>query len=136
MSIVLNELKRLFPGRKIMVNKKDWQGYSIFKKISIVAGAFMGLVAVATVLTKAYGHFTTDAEALAAHIVLAGELEVYKVSETVKFKNDRLDRITRELKRIRLELANPNIELWKEKQLLLDKTDWEKTELCIQNDTC
>jgi len=123
--------------------KKDWEKYSMWKKIGLITSAITGIVAVTAIAFAGYDHFHTDSEALSAatlnetqRLVISSTHQTDRRTDAEVRKSDRLDRVERELKRIRLERADPNIAEWREKQLLIDKDEWDDKVECIRDDTC
>lgn len=94
-----------------MLKRKEWVGFSILKKTTIVTTAFLGLVGVATAVYAGYSHLRTEPE----HIIAVGITDAQHqdiLAEVMTQKQHlaavKLQQVKQEIISIRVDMVRVN----------------------------
>ena len=115
----------------------EWRGYSVMKKITIVAGAFLGTVAVCTSLYAGFSYLRTEPEAVITatfnktergYILAEIRKQKYDIAE-IKLKNVREEMRTVKLTMVRTRNRTGLSAVEKEESLISLNEDLHALEL-------
>lgn len=104
-------------------------------KISTAVPTALGIIALASACWAGYSHFQTDEEAIAARLVITSLHASDRISDREARKNDRIDRLEREIARYERDLLGDMPA--NERAFILRQIDKaEKKKECIREDKC
>jgi hypothetical protein len=114
-----------------------WQALSRAQKVLTgIAASLAAVVAIAGFVAAGYSHFMTDVEAQEQHQEITDDFQDYQKQQYVADKQDRLDRVQREVDRLEYDLldAELTVEQREYKKRLINRQ--EAKTVCIQEDKC
>jgi hypothetical protein len=95
-----------------------------------------GVSALSATAYGVYGHFQTDIEANASHTAIKSVVAQNQQKQIDVFKQDRIDRHVREIKRIEYKLISEKLTIRQVDYLNSQKLELRDTIACIRAGTC
>ena len=120
--------------------KQTWSGWTLTQRIIAIVGASAALTTCTTAVVKAgagtYRHFQTDTEATLARGTIISTHTTDKRAADEQYKNDRIDRHMREIRRLEYDLLDEELSQAKREWILRRIEELKETVACIRADQC